>query len=225
MRSPLHPTPSAHRGRSSGGKFGSDSSAAEAILGTRHPLVAALRQGDTVREQAVSVTAVQAAGLVWLSGGLAFGLWLAIAGLLVQVGLGCRHMALMAWRRELCLTLILEGSRPLPLACLDQERRRLLDPRTAERLAEGFEDIVASAAQRSALHASSRPLFQPRVIRQLAPELREVASLLRSARADVRGVAAAERLLSSTASPLYGVGVEPLRHEIVRVRSLLELSR
>jgi hypothetical protein len=225
MRSPLHPTQPAHRGRSRGGKFGSDSPTAEAILGTRHPLVAALRQGDTVREQAVSVTAVQAAGLVWLSGGLGFGLWLAVAGLVVQVGLGGRHMALMARRRELCLKLIVEGHRPLPLACLDQERRRLLDPRTVERLAEAFEDIVASAARRPAPHPASRPLFQVLVIRQVAPELREIASLLRSQRGDVQGVAAAEWLLTSPASPLYGAELEPLRQEIWRLRYLLAQMR
>jgi hypothetical protein len=64
-----------------------------------------------------------------------FGLFLATAGAVVQLALVCRLAALRARRRELCLELIIGGSQGMPLACLERESRRLLEPRTLERLA------------------------------------------------------------------------------------------
>lgn len=172
----------------------------------------------------VSVTAVQAAGLVFLAGNLRFGLALAIAALFVQVGLGCRLAALRAARRELCLELIVGGRQGLPLACIERERRRLLDPRTWERLATSIDGMLEIAARQLPVHPAVRPIFYVRVIRQVAPELRPIASLLRGDAPCVRGVAAVEWLLTSPASPLYGVDVEPLRQELGRVRYLLRLT-
>jgi hypothetical protein len=63
------------------------------------------------------------------------GLFLATAGAVVQLALVCRLAALRARRRELCLELIIGGSQGMPLACLERESRRLLEPRTLERLA------------------------------------------------------------------------------------------
>jgi hypothetical protein len=193
------------------------------LLGAGHPLVGVLRQSETAFEQLVSVTAVQAAGLVFLSGDLRFGLSLALAVVVVQVGLGCRLAALRARRRELSLELIVAGRQALPLACVDRQRRRLLDSGTSERLAASIDEILNSASRPFPLHPAVRPIFYVRVIRRVAPELCQVASLLRGAPC-VRGVAAVEWLLSSPASPLYGVDVEPLRQELGRVRYLLRLT-
>ena len=220
MRSPLHPPPAAHHAAQAGGEC----TLAKALLGAGHPLVGLLRRSDTVLEQLVSVTAVQAASLVFLPGNLRFGLALAIAALVVQVGLGCRLAALRAARREFCLELIVGGRQGLPLACIDRERRRLLDPRTGERLATSIDEIVNSASRPLPLHPAVRPIFYVRVIRRVAPELDEVASLLRAGAPCVRGVAAVEWLLTSPASPLYGADVEPLRQELGRVRYLLRLA-
>jgi hypothetical protein len=193
-------------------------------LGAGHPLVGLLRQSDTVYEQMVSVTALQAAGLVFLSGDLKFGLALALAAAAVQLGLGCRLAALRARRRELCLELIVAGRQALHLACIDRQRRRLLDPRTRERLATSIDEIVNSASRTLPRHPAARPIFYVRVIPEVAPELCQVALLLRSDAPCVRGVAAVEWLLTSPASPLYGVDVEPLRQELGRVRYLLCLT-
>ena len=220
MRSPLHPPPAAHHAAQAGGEC----TLAKALLGAGHPLVGLLRRSDTVLEQLVSVTAVQAAGLVFLSGELKFGLSLPLAALVVQVGLGCRLAALRARRRELCLELIMAGREALPLACVDRERRRLLDPVTGERLATSIDEIVNSASRPLPLHPAVRPIFYVRVIRRVAPELCEVASLLRGDAPRIRGVAAVEWLLTSPASPLYGADVEPLRQELGRVRYLLRLT-
>jgi hypothetical protein len=193
------------------------------LLGTSHPLVRVLRGLETVGDQAVSVTAVQAAGVVFLFGSHGFGLSLAIAGVLMQLGLGCRFAALRARRREFCVELIVEGRLGLPLACLERERRRLLDPRTLEQRARSLDEIVRIAARPLPVHPANRPLFYLHVIRKVAPELRQVASLLRGDRPSVRGVAAVDWLLTSPATPLYGHEVEPLRRELGRARYLLAL--
>jgi hypothetical protein len=183
-----------------------------------------LRQAETVFAQLVSVTAVQAAGVVLLFGNLRFGLSLAIAGVVVQVGLVCRLAALRVVRREVCLELIVAGRERLPLACVAREWRRLLNPRTVERLAGSVDEILKVAAQHPPLHPAARPIFYIGVIRHVAPELRRVASLLRSGRPCVRGVAAVEWLLTSSESPLHGVDVESLRQDLGRVRYLLSLT-
>ena len=196
---------------------------AEALLGAGHPLVGLLRQSDTAFEQLVSVTVVQAAGVVFLSGNLRFGLALAIAGLVVQVGFGCRLAAIRACRRELCLELIVGGRQGLPLSCMERERRRLLDPRTWEQLATSIDEMLEIAARPLALHPANRPIFYVRVVRRVAPELRQIGSLLRGDAPCVRGVAAVEWLLTSSATPLYGVQIEPLRQELGRARYLLSV--
>jgi hypothetical protein len=223
MRPPLHPPPVAHRPPSSVNRDGSEHSRAEALLGASHPLVGLFRRFDTLFGQLVSVTAVQAAGVVFLAGNLRFGLWLALAGVVVQVGLGCRLAALRASRRELCLELIIAGRQALPLSCIDRERRRLLDPRTREQLARSIDEMLEVAARALPLHPANRPLFYVRIVRRVAPELRQIASLLRCDAPCVRGVAAVEWLLTSSATPLYGVQDEPLRQELGRARYLLSL--
>jgi hypothetical protein len=224
MRSPLHPPLAPHHDTAAAGQAGNDRAMAEAVLGASHPLVGVLRHSDTVFEQLVSVTALQAAGVVFLSGNLGFGLSLAIAALVVQVGLGCRLAALRARRRELCLELIVGGRQRLPLFCIDRERRRLLDPRTWEQLARSIDEMLEIVARPLPRHPATRPIFYVRVIRRVVPELGQIASLLRGDGPCVRGVAAVEWLLTSSASPLYGVQVEPLRQELGRARYLLSLT-
>jgi hypothetical protein len=63
-------------------------------------------------------------------------------------------------------------------------------------------------------------LADARVIRATAPELREVAGLLRAG-PPAQGVALVEWLLTSPATPLYGAEVDPLRQELGRARYLL----
>jgi hypothetical protein len=223
MRSFFHPPFAAHRRPGTVGRPGGDRSVAEGLLGAGHPLVGALRGSETGFEQLVWVTAVQAAGVVFLFGEHRFGLFLVIAALVVQVALGCRLAALRARRRELCLELIVGGRQGLPLACLERESRRLLERRTVERLATSVDEIVKIAARPLPLHPANRPLFDVCVIRRVAPELRQIRSLLRGAAPCARGVAAVEWLLTSSATPLYGPEVEPLRRELGRARCLLGL--
>lgn len=224
MRSYFHPPFAAHRRPGTVGRPGSDRSVAEGLLGAGHPLVGVLRGSETGFEQLRWVTAVQAVGVVFLLGNHRFGLLLAIAGVVVEVALACRVAALRARRRELCLELIIGGRQGLPLGCLARESRRLLEPRTLERLATSVDEIVRIAARPLPVHPANRPLFNVWVIRRVAPELRQIAGLLRGAAPCVRGVAAVEWLLSSSATPLYGPEVEPLRQELGRARFLLGLG-
>jgi hypothetical protein len=217
---PRFPRPfAAHERPAAAERLGGERSVAEALLGARHPLVGLLGRFESAFEQLVSVTALQAAGLVFFAGHMAFGLSLAIAAAVVQLGLGCRVAALRTYRREICLELIVEGHATLPLPCIERSRRRLLDGRTPELLASSIDNMVATAARPSKPPAP-RPLTDARVIRETAPELRQVASLLRAGPA-VRGVALVEWLLTSAATPLYGRDVEPLRQELRRARYLL----
>jgi hypothetical protein len=222
MRSRFRPTLEAHHRTNSVGRGASERSIAALWLG--HPLAGVLREAETVFGQLVSVTALQAAGVVLLFGNLRSGLSLAIAGVVVQVELVCRLAALRARRREVCLELIVAGRQRLPLACVAREWRRLLNPRTVEQLARSVDDILTVAAQRPPLHPAARPIFYIRVIRRVAPELRQVALLLRGGRPCARGVAAVEWLLTSPESPLYSVDVKSLRQELGRARYLLAPS-
>ncbi len=201
---------------------GSERALAEALLGPCHPLVGLLGRFETVFEQLAWVTAVQAAGVVFLAGGTAFGMSLVVAAAVLQAALACRVAALRACRRKICLELIVEGRATLPLPCIERSCRRLLGGRTAELFARSIDDMVATAARPPKLPASSS-LTDPRVIREAAPELRHVAALLRAGPA-VRGVALVEWLLTSAATPLYGSEVEPLRQELRRALYLLAES-
>lgn len=200
-------------------RAGSECSAAEALLGSGHPLVRVLGRLETAREQLVTVTAVQGAGLVFFAGDWAFGLSVAIAAAAVQAGLAFRIATLRMEQHGLCLTLIVKAGSRLPLPCVEQTCGQLLQGRTAERLASSVDEMVATARRPPSLPAA-RPLTDVRVIRATAPELAEVAALLRSD-PTVRGVALVERLLTGPNTPLYGNDVEPLRQELRRARYLL----
>jgi hypothetical protein len=196
-------------------------SIAEMWLGAGHPLVRLLGRSEIASEQLVSVTAVQAAGVVFLCGGRAFGLSLAIAAAIVQVALFCRVAALKSLRHNLCLELIIEGGASLPLPCIERVGRRLVDRRTLEQLARSVQEMVETAARPQARPGAPQPLADVRVIRAVASELREVAGLLRGGRPAVEGVALVEWLITSPATPLYGTEVELLRQELRRARYLL----
>lgn len=158
--------------------------------------------------------------MVWYVGDWSFGLSLAMAAAVVQVGLACRLAVLRHGRRDLCLGLIVHGCEPLPLPCIERLRLDLVDRRARERLASSIDGLVRVATQPGARPELIHPLADRRMIRAVAPDLREVASLLRGAPA-VQGVALVEWLLTSPATPLYGSEIEPLRAELRRARYLM----
>ena len=220
MRPHFHRPSTARQPVAAGERADSERLVAEALLGVGHPLVRLLARFETAYEQLVSVTAVQAAGLVFFAGDLVFGLSLAIAAVVLQVGVGFRFAVLRGARRDLCLELIVAGEATPRLACIERLCRHLLDRRRRELLARSIDEMVQSAVRPGRLPALARPLADVRVIRAAAPELGQVASLLRADPA-VRGVALVEWLLTSPATPLSGGEVDPLRQELRRARYLL----
>jgi len=224
MRSPHRQLSATRRNVGVAERADGDRARAEASLGATHPLAAVVRSFDRAREQLVAVTAAQAAGVVFLLGGMRFGISLAIVGLVVQVALCLRLADCRARRREVCLLLIVEGRERLPLACVERERRRLLDPRTSRGHARSIEEMLRVAADPIRIPVRTRPLFSVGVVRAVAPQLRQVATLLRGEGAPIRGVAAVEWLLTSPTTPLYGSCVELLRQELGRACYLLSLK-
>ena len=198
----------------------SECSLAEVWLGAEHPLVDALDRVEVACRQLVSVTAVQGGAVFLVFGGWRIGGSIVLAAGAVQVVLCCRLGTLRAARRDLCRELIIAGGGDLPLRSVSDLSRRLLDIRTRTRLARSIDDIVRAAVRPRMFPGEPRPLPDARVIRAAAPELRQVALLLRDS-PDVRGVALVEWLLSSPATPLYGFELEPLRRELWRARYLL----
>ena len=220
MRPHFHRPFAARQSVAAGERADSERLVAEALLGVGHPLVRLLARFETVYEQLVWVTVVQAAGLVFFAGELVFGLWLALAAVVVEVGLGLRLAVLRGARRELGLELIVASEATPRLACIERLGRELLDRRRRELLASSIDEMVQRAVRPGALFDVAGPLADVRVIRAAAPELGQVAALLRADPA-VRGVALVEWLLTSPATPLYGSEVEPLRQELRRARFLL----
>jgi hypothetical protein len=218
MRLHLHRPAAPHQATVHG--YEGERSLAEQRLGAGHPLVSSLGSSEIALQQLATVTAVQAAGLVWVLGGWSFGLPLAIGAAVAQAVIACRLALLRMFRRGPCLEVIAHGGEGLPLACIERVCRRLLDGRALERLASSIDELVLAAGCPGGPALLSQPLADRRVIRAAAPELRQVAALLRSGPA-VQGVALVEWLLTSPATPLYGTEVEPLRQELRRARYLL----
>jgi hypothetical protein len=67
-------------------------------------------------------------------------------------------------------------------------------------------------------------VYSVRVMAAVAPELQQIAGLLHSNHAALRGIALTARVLRDGASPLYGQDVELLRQELLRLRLLLQLD-
>lgn len=216
---PHLPRPAAHH-RTVRPAVQAERSLAETWLGPGHPLVRSLTLSETACQQLVASTAAGAAGVVWFAGGWSFGLCLAIGAAVAQAVFACRVVVLRMGRRELCLELTVRGGERLPLPCVERLRRRLLERRAREQLARSLDDLVRAAARSGSRSELIQPLADRRVIRAVAPELRDVAFLLRGDPA-VRGVALVEWLLTSPATPLYGSEVEPLRAELRRARYLM----
>jgi hypothetical protein len=221
MRSPFQPSPDARKPERRLGDEAGALYVAEARLGAWHPLVGLLYARDTALEQAGSVVAAQAAGVVFFLGDQPFGLALVVAGLVVELGLGVRLAILAASRRNICLDLIVEGRSELPLACVQRHGQHLLRPRHLARLRDTIEELVDVAVRPPAGLAVVGPLSRVTLLRRVAPELREVALLLRTDDPALRGVALVERLVTCGDSPLYGAEPGPLRDELLRARLLL----
>ena len=194
---------------------------ADALLGADHPLARVLERRRAVLEQSLVVAVVLSASIVALADGLPVPLAFVVAAAIVQSVLVCSVVMLSCSRRAHLLDLIVEGRGHLPLHDLARERRRLLDREHQHRLA-GWLDGIRREAEEPVRAARARPIFSVRVIVATAPDLATLAAQLRSEDANLRGVAAAERLLIDGTSSLYGQDEHLLSDELHRIRYLLQ---
>jgi hypothetical protein len=220
MRSGLRSPLLVHRRRRPVG-VATDWAMTEALVGAGHPLVGVLRGLKTTRDQVLMVTAIQVIAAVLLLERVPLALPLFVAGGVVLTALGCRVAFLRSRRRDECRELIIRGGDWLPLAPVELESRRFRDIRYQTRLALALEEIADIAECRRFQSPIVAVVCHVRVLRPVAPQLREIVSLLLSGRAAVCGVALVEQLLVFGDSPLYGTRAEPLRQELGRARYLL----
>ena len=195
---------------------------ASAVLGSDHPLARATDALDSVVRQSLAVAAVLVGSIIDLLAGLTWAATLAASAAIVLVGLTVIATACRQTQRDRALALILEGRENVPVAAVQRQRRRLLDPRTRATLARNLAVMIEQASTRRGFQACRIcPLFDRAVIRAVADDLRAVIRLLGSDHAPVRGVAVVEHLLTDAFSPLYGNQAEPLRQELHRIGHLL----
>lgn len=124
--------------------------------------------------------------------------------------------------RDCAMALILQGREGLDLAPVQRQRKRLLAPRTSERLIADLEDAVRVARRPKHSVSLTPPRFEASVVVPLADDLHDVMSLLGDRRCSARAVASAEQLVEQAISPLYGQEVDALRDELRRLRLLLK---
>lgn len=194
---------------------------AEATLGWQHPLVAALRSTRIAGEQALTVTAVQAAGLILMLEQVSVAVPLVLACAATQVALGLRIVYLASRKRAAGCRLIFDGRDQLPIPTVQGERRRLDDTRYQATLAHSIHDLADGASQRRLKPPCPPPIYHPEVVLAVAAQLHEIAGLLDSDGTPVRGVAHVEALITSGASALYGTDVDQLVQELGRARYFL----
>jgi hypothetical protein len=194
---------------------------AAAVLGPEHPLVPLLRACRAVRERMFVIATLQAASAAMLPNAPRLGGALLIAASAVQLALGLRLLVLMEIQHDLLRDLIVEGRPARKLRLLEREWRRLADPRRRARLARSLEQLADMAERPNSYLAGARPYFNQRVVREVAPELRELGAMLRTDDCGVRGVALLQTLQSCGTCALYGNETRPLRGQLARARYLL----
>ena len=172
-------------------------------------------------EQSLVVAVVLSASIAALADGLPVAVAFVIAAAIVQSVLACSVAMLSCDKRVRVLDLIVEGRGDLPLHDLARERRWLLDSGHQHQLAGWFDGIRREAGE-PVRAGRVRPIFSVRVIVAVAPDLATLAAQLRSADTNLRGVAAAERLLVDGTSSLYGQDENLLSEELHRIRYLLQ---
>ena len=151
---------------------------ASAVLGSDHPLARATDALDSVVRQSLAVAAVSVGTIIDLIVGGAWADTLAASGTVVLVGLTAIAAACKQTQRDRALALILEGRENVPVAAVQRQRRRLLDPRTRTTLARNLAVMIDQASTRRGLPACRIcPLFDRTVIRTVADDLRAVIQL------------------------------------------------
>ena len=190
------------------------------VLGPTHPLVETIETLAEAKRQAITVLVILAASLAPASLGSPWAQTAALSAAAMGCVLAAALVTLRRRRRRQALELILEGREGLPVAAVEEERRRLLDPRGRDSLAASFESLAHDALSPHDWPIGS--VFSRSTVAAVAEQLRDVGSLLRAGPSGARGVALARGLLTDGAgSPLHSGELGLLRHELRRIRFLL----
>jgi hypothetical protein len=190
------------------------------VLGAEHPLSRTASALHAVKRHMLTVGALLSGGAAGSAAGATWAEPLTAAAGAVLVTLAAAARVLAANQGEHARALIERGDENLQIPAVHRQRERLLDDDGRGDLA-GLLDHLARQGMRSSPPGPVRPLYDPRMIAATAADLREVAELLRNPPRSARGVAAAQRLVTDGASPLYGNDVRALRMELRRIRFLL----
>jgi hypothetical protein len=191
-------------------------------LGGDHPLARAGERVRTLEKQAgVALATVAAAASATLIGVAIAPIALA-ASLLVGFALVAALLLAREIRRERAWELIIGGGQELDVQELAQERRRLSEPRSRERLARSLEHALDAALHWHQILIASRPPEGVRLLSRFAPEIREIAARVRAEPADIRGVALLARFLTGGyGSTLYSGDADAIHGELTRIAHLL----
>jgi hypothetical protein len=198
---------------------------AAVVLGADHGLVRALAYRCSFARH-VLVTAVPLLlGAAGVAMHVTVGRAVLEAAVVVQVSLLAALIVARGIVRDRAYELIADDENCAALPLIAHERCGLLSAGHRERLARSLERLIHSAQHWEEILPAFRPPDGVRCLRFMAPEAREIASLLRAGTTDARGVALAERFLAGgDASSLCRGDVVALREELKRVHYLLAAS-
>jgi hypothetical protein len=190
------------------------------VLGSGHPLTRALEASRrAVHQLAVAGAVLVGAGTAAAAGGAVAPSLLIAAGIAV-IGFGCRLALLADQTRLEARNAVIDGRDRVQLPSVRAECRRLADPLVHERLAQW---VQALGNPRDADTPAGR--WTGAAVREVGPQLCEIALLLGTGHTGIRGVAMLERLLSNGAAPLYGDDPRVLAEELGRIRYHLSAGR
>lgn len=196
-------------------------SLAESLLGREHALVRALDRQAVALAQLLAVIALLAVSAVGVAAGGRGALPVVVASALATIGFGCRAALRALDRRERVRDVIISGRGDLPLVVVERERRRLLDLRRRKTLAHSYESIGDEPSASGRVPCRACVIVSLNVVAKVRPELKLIAALLRDEAPCVRGVAAAERMISTGTASLFGCDDEILRQDLHRIAFLL----
>lgn len=196
---------------------------AVSLLGPAHPLIRATEAVAEGTRQWRICAAVLVGAIIARLEGHPWAAALALSAGIVQLTLTILVAALVQRLRDRANELIAEGRETLPIAIVQRQRQRLLT-RTRRRALAGTLDIMVRQATTppKIRTIGARPLFDPRLIANVAADLRAVIARLQTEHSRARGVALTEQLIVDGQSPLYGHNEKRLREELQRVRYLLD---
>jgi hypothetical protein len=191
---------------------------ATVALDADHPLARAERTLAIVRDQAVAVLVLLAVGPVLMVLNPRNGLAIVCCAAVVDAGLWAATRALVGARRNRIHDALLAGSAP-PVAVVQAEVQRLLEPAHTAKLADLLERALDEGTRWHDFAVASRPPYGVRNLPPHAAVIHEISSSLRMPTASARGVVLIERLMrGGYGSALYDGTPDSLARELGRIR-------